>query len=66
MTLTYPVLDRARRVLWLATGAEKRAMVARLRAGDGHPGRARAAQRALLLADAAALACTLNIGPARR
>ena len=23
MTLTFPVLDRARRILWLATGAEK-------------------------------------------
>jgi 6-phosphogluconolactonase len=34
MTLTYPVLNRARRVLWLATGADKREMVARLRAGD--------------------------------
>jgi len=33
MTLTYPVLDRARRVLWVVTGAEKagalRALVAR-------------------------------------
>ena len=34
MTLTYPMLDRARRVLWLVTGAEKAAMLARLRAGD--------------------------------
>jgi 6-phosphogluconolactonase len=56
MTLTYPVLDRARCVLWLATGAEKRAMVTRLRAGDaGIPaGRVRAAN-AWLLGDAAAL-----------
>ena len=35
MTLTYPVLNRARRVLWLATGADKRDMLARLRAHDG-------------------------------
>jgi 6-phosphogluconolactonase len=34
MTLTYPVLNRARRVLWLATGSEKREMLARLRAAD--------------------------------
>jgi 6-phosphogluconolactonase len=34
MTLTYPALDRARRVLWLVTGAAKAAMLARLRAGD--------------------------------
>jgi 6-phosphogluconolactonase len=34
LTLTYPVLDRARRVLWLVTGAEKVPMLARLRAGD--------------------------------
>ena len=27
MTLTYPMLNRARHVLWLATGADKRAMV---------------------------------------
>lgn len=34
MTLTYPALDRARRILFVATGAEKVAMVRRLRAGD--------------------------------
>jgi 6-phosphogluconolactonase len=56
MTLTYPVLDRARAVLWLATGAQKREMVARLRAGDrGIPaGRVRA-ENAWLLGDTAAL-----------
>ncbi len=30
MTLTYPVLNGARRVLWLVTGSEKSAMLARL------------------------------------
>jgi 6-phosphogluconolactonase len=34
MTLTYPLLNRARRVLWLATGASKTAMFARLSAAD--------------------------------
>jgi 6-phosphogluconolactonase len=34
MTLTYPTLDRARRVLWVVTGAEKAEMLARLRGGD--------------------------------
>jgi 6-phosphogluconolactonase len=55
MTLTYPVLDRARAVLWVATGADKRAMVARLWAGDKSiPAGRVAAQHALLLADRAA------------
>jgi 6-phosphogluconolactonase len=34
MTLTFPALDRARRRLWLLTGADKGAMLARLHAGD--------------------------------
>ncbi len=34
MTLTYPLLNRSRRILWLATGAEKIEMLARLRDGD--------------------------------
>ncbi len=34
MTLTYPVLDRARRILWLVDGAAKAEMLARLQAGD--------------------------------
>jgi 6-phosphogluconolactonase len=55
MTLTYPCLDRARALLWLVAGADKAAMVARLRAGDptipaGRVARARAA----LFADAGA------------
>jgi len=34
MTLTYPVLNRARRVLWVVTGAEKMTMLGRLLDGD--------------------------------
>ena len=34
MTLTYPALDEARRILWLVTGAEKRDALAKLLAGD--------------------------------
>ena len=55
MTLTYPVLNRAREILWLVTGADKAPMLARLRAGDRSipAGRVRA-ERALALADRAA------------
>jgi 6-phosphogluconolactonase len=34
MTLTYPILNRARRVLWLVTGEEKAEPLRRLQAGD--------------------------------
>ena len=55
MTLTYPVLDRARKVLWLVTGADKVEMLRRLRAEDRTipAGRVRN-PGAVLLADAAA------------
>ena len=55
MTLTYPVLNRARRILWVVTGAEKADMLLRLRAGDESipAGRVRREQ-ALVLADQAA------------
>lgn len=55
MTLTYPVLDRARRILWVVTGGEKAGMLARLREGDASipAGRVRR-DRALILADRAA------------
>src|SRR6516165_4732203 len=34
MTLTYPVLNRSRRILWLVTGAEKVGMLPRLLSAD--------------------------------
>ncbi|MCZ7590236.1 MAG: 6-phosphogluconolactonase [Gaiella sp.] len=55
MTLTYPVLNRARRVLWLVTGADKAEALRRLRAGDRSiPGGRVARERALVVADVAA------------
>jgi len=57
MTLTYPTLDRARRVLWVVTGAEKAPMLARLcRADPSIPSGRVAQDHALLLADRAAAA----------
>ena len=55
MTLTYPMLNRARRVLWVVTGSEKIEMLCRLRDGDVSipAGRVRREQ-ALVLADRAA------------
>jgi 6-phosphogluconolactonase len=35
MTLTYPVIDRARRILWIVAGEEKSGMLSRLVKGDG-------------------------------
>jgi 6-phosphogluconolactonase len=55
MTLTYPVLDRAHRILWLVTGDDKVDALARLRAGDESvPGGRVSTAHALLIADAAA------------
>jgi len=55
MTLTYPVLDRARRVLWLVTGGEKVKMLPRLLSADASiPAGRVAAGNALVLADRAA------------
>lgn len=55
MTLTYPVINRARVVLWLVTGSEKVTMLPRLLAGDVSipAGRVRA-DHAVVLADRAA------------
>jgi len=55
MTLTYPILNRARRILWVVTGTEKIEMLARLCNGDESipAGRVRP-DHALVLADRAA------------
>ena len=55
MTLTYPTLNRSRRILWLVTGAEKVGMLPLLLSADPSipAGRVRQEQ-ALVLADRAA------------
>jgi 6-phosphogluconolactonase len=57
MTLTYPALDRARRILWVVTGADKAPALLRLEVGDPTvpAGRVRA-DRAVAIVDAAAAA----------
>jgi 6-phosphogluconolactonase len=57
MTLTYPIINRSRLVLWLVTGGEKAGMLVRLCAGDTSipAGRVRAV-RSVVLADQAAAA----------
>jgi 6-phosphogluconolactonase len=56
MTLTYPVIDRSRRILWVVTGTEKVEMLRRLRKGDVSipAGRVRQDQ-AVIFADTAAV-----------
>jgi 6-phosphogluconolactonase len=55
LTLTYPTLNRARRILWLVTGSDKVGMLVRLREADPSIPAGRVnAERALLLADHAA------------
>jgi 6-phosphogluconolactonase len=55
MTLTYPLINRSRRILWLVTGGEKVGMLRRLRDGDPSipAGRVRR-DGALVVADRAA------------
>jgi 6-phosphogluconolactonase len=55
MTLTYPLLNRVRKILWVATGAEKPEMLARLQAGDvSIPAGKIVSAKALILTDEAA------------
>lgn len=55
MTLTYPVINRARKILWLVTGSEKVGMLVRLQKGDASIPAGRVRQdRAVIFADRAA------------
>jgi len=61
MTLTFPILNRSRQVLWLVTGSEKAEMLVRLRDGDRSIPAGRLCQdQALVLADRAA---AKHLGP---
>jgi 6-phosphogluconolactonase len=61
MTLTYPMLNRSRRIVWLVTGAEKADMLVRLHRGDRSIPAGRISQeQALVLADHEAAA---RLGP---
>jgi 6-phosphogluconolactonase len=55
MTLTYPILNRARRILWLVTGKEKTGMLERLYKGDlTIPSGRISREQAVIVADRAA------------
>jgi 6-phosphogluconolactonase len=55
MTLTYPILNRSRRILWVVTGPDKAMMLRRLRDGDvSIPAGFVRRDQALVLADRAA------------
>jgi 6-phosphogluconolactonase len=57
MTLTYPIINRARRILWLVTGSDKCDPLVQLRDGDAAIPAGRVSQeRAAVLADRAAAA----------
>jgi 6-phosphogluconolactonase len=59
MTMTFPLLDRARTVLWLVTGADKAGALAKLRNADRSIPAGRVdGSRALIIADAAAAETT--------
>jgi 6-phosphogluconolactonase len=67
MTLTYPALARAARILWLVTGADKQEPLARLLSGDRSipAGRVQAG-RSLVLADVQAAERVRSAAPAHR
>jgi len=64
MTLTYPVLNRSRRIVWLVTGHEKAEMLARLCGGDRSIPAGRISQhQAVVLADLEAAGLNYMGGP---
>ena len=63
MTLTYPILNRARNILWVTTGQEKSEIVSRLLDGDREiPAGRVSSDQALLLADCAAASRSSQTG----
>jgi 6-phosphogluconolactonase len=61
MTLTYSIINRSRRVLWLVTGSEKAGVLARLQAGDASlPASSVGKDHAVVLADRAAASQVVN------
>jgi 6-phosphogluconolactonase len=55
MTLTYPILNRSRRILWVVTGSDKVDALAQLRDADGSiPAGRIQRENAVILADRAA------------
>ena len=55
MTLTYPILNRCRRILWVVTGSDKVDALARLRDADASiPAGRIQRENAVILADRAA------------
>jgi len=67
MTLGYPMMERARLVLWIVIGADKAAALQRLRRGDRSiPAGRISPRRALLLADTAAAGAPTEHRPGAR
>jgi 6-phosphogluconolactonase len=56
MTLTYPLLNAAKQILWIVTGSEKKEMVQRMLQQDPSiPAGSIRSENALLLVDQAAI-----------